>query len=380
MMAAPLPYQQSSSAPAPATPAAKVVGTIQTLGANNLVVKSDEGGDRNVAVQDGTHFLQVNPGEKDLKKSVPIHLSDLQAGDRVLVLGKEAQDGKTLAAGYVIVMKKIDLEARQRTQQQDWQKRGIGGLVEKTDPATGEITVSVTGAGSKKEITIHTTKATVIRRYAPNSVKFDDAKQSTLDAIKAGDQLRARGARSDDGTQLTAEEIVTGSFRNIAGKVSAIDSATGTMTVADNITKNSVQVKVSAESQLRKLPAPMAQRIAMRLKAAAGGPPAGGAGAGASKEASSQGAPPGAGGGNGEGGHGAAGDLQTMLGRLPASSLSDFQKGEAVMIVSTEGSGDGEVTAITVLGGVEPILSAAPKGAKDMVISPWSLSAPEGGG
>jgi len=375
-MAAPLRYPQAASAPG----TAKVVGTIQTLSANSLVVKSDEGADRNVAVQDGTHFLQVNPGEKDLKKSVPIHLSDLQAGDRVLVLGKDAQDGKTLAAGYVIVMKKIDLEARQRTEQQDWQKRGIGGLVEKTDPASGDVTISVTGVGGKKEITIHTTKATIVRRYAPNSVKFDDAKPSTLDLIKAGDQLRARGTRSDDGTQLTAEEIVTGSFRNIAGTVTAIDSATGTMTVADNITKNSVQVKVSSESQLRKLPAPMAQRIAMRLKGAAGGPGAGGAGAGAPKQASVQGSPQGGPNGSGEAGRGAGGDLQAVLGRLPASSLSDFQKGDAVMIVSTEGTGDGEVTAITVLGGVEPILTAAPKGSKEMVISPWSLSAPEGGG
>jgi hypothetical protein len=64
---------------------------------------------------------------------------------------------------------------------------------------------------------------------------------------------------------------------------------------------------------------------------------------------------------------------------LPALSLTDFQKGDAVMIVSTEGDGGDEVTAITLLGGVEPILTAAPTG-KDMVLSPWSLSAPEGGG
>jgi hypothetical protein len=362
------PYQQSSSASA----AAKVVGTIQSLAENKLVVKSDEGDVRNIAVQSTTHFLQVNPGEKDLKKAVPIHLQEVQAGDRVLVLGKDTED-KSLAAGYVIIMKKIDLEARQRNQQQDWQKRGIGGLVSAVDPATGDITIALTTLGDKKVVTVHTTKTTVVRRYAPNSVKFDDAKSSTLAEIKPGDQLRARGDRTEDGTQFTAEEIVSGTFRNIAGTVSSVDAAGGTVTVDDGISKESVQVKVTSESQLRKLPVPMAQRIAMRLKGGQGEGSQGGA----------QGSPngsPAAENPNGPSGPGRAGDLQQLLSRLPASTLSDFQKGDAVMIVSTEG-GDGEPgTAITVLGGVAPILSATPKGSKDMVLSPWSLSAPEGGG
>ena len=43
------------------------------------------------------------------------------------------------------------------------------------------------------------------------------------------------------------------------------------------------------------------------------------------------------------------------------------------MIVSTQGGSADAVTAITILGGVEPILTAAPKGSKEMVLSPWSL-------
>lgn len=373
--AAPIPFQQAGSTSA----STKIVGTIQALGGNKLVVKSDEGADRNIAVQDNTRYLQVNPGEKDLKKAVPIQLQDLQTGDRVLVLGKDAQD-KAIAAGYVIVMKKIDLEARQRQEQQDWQKRGIGGLVSAADPASGDITIATTTLAGKKVVTIHTTKTTIVRRYAPDSVKFDEAKASTLADIKPGDQVRARGERNEDGTQFTADEIVSGSFRNIAGAVSAIDVASGTITVADNISKTPVQVKVTSESQLRNLPAPMAQRIAMRLKAAAGGA-GGGPAPGGNAKAAEPSNPPGTANGGGEGaqGHGAAGDLQQVLSRLPASALSDFQKGDEVMIVSTEGTGD-TVTAITVVGGVAPILTAAPKGSKDMVLSPWSLSAPEGGG
>jgi len=369
-----VPGRQDSSA----ATTTKVVGTIQSLAGNQLVVKSDEGAERNVAFQQTTHFLQVNPGEKDLKQAVPIHQQDLQTGDRVLVLGKNAQD-KAIAASYVIIMKKIDLEARQRNQQQDWQKRGIGGLISAVDPATGDITIALTSLTGKKVVTVHTTKTTVIRRYAPNSVKFDDAKPSTLEEIKPGDQLRARGERNDDGTQFTAEEIVSGSFRNIAGTVTATDATDGTMTIADSISKESVQVKVTSESQLRKLPVPMAQRIAMRLKGGESGGSGAPGGAANAQSAGSSGGSQKAGNGGGEGSpsRGAAGDLQQMLSRLPASGLGDFQKGDAVMIVSTEGD---PATAITVLGGVEPILSATPKGSKDMVLSPWSLSAPEGGG
>jgi len=49
------------------------------------------------------------------------------------------------------------------------------------------------------------------------------------------------------------------------------------------------------------------------------------------------------------------------------------------MIVSTEGAGAGEVTAITVLGGVEPILAASPNGAEPMRLSPWTLGSSAGG-
>jgi hypothetical protein len=358
----------------------KVVGTLKSLNGNSLTVQSDDGPQVTVTIQDGTLFLQVNPGEKDLKQAVPIRLQDLQTADRILVRGSGSLDNKAITASVVIIMKKIDLEARHQHEQQDWQKRGIGGLVSSADPATGDIAITVIAAGGKKQVVVQTTKQTIVRRYAGNSTKFDDAKPSTVAEIQPGDQLRARGTRNEDGTQFNAEEVVSGAFRNIAGTVSAIDSATATMTVADSITKKPVQVKVTSESQLRKLPVAMAQRIATRLK---GGQPAAGT---PGNTAGHRPDSPGTAGPNsqpsgqeGQATGSPAGDLQQMLGRLPASALGDFQKGDAVMIVSTEGSGDA-VTAITVLGGVEPILSAAPAGGKDMVLSPWSLSAPEGGG
>jgi hypothetical protein len=73
------------------------------------------------------------------------------------------------------------------------------------------------------------------------------------------------------------------------------------------------------------------------------------------------------------GGSGAA-DMQQVLSRAPAIQLSDLKKGEAVMLVSTQGASD--VTAITLLAGVEALLEAP---ASQNLLSNWSMnsSAPE---
>jgi hypothetical protein len=70
--------------------------------------------------------------------------------------------------------------------------------------------------------------------------------------------------------------------------------------------------------------------------------------------------------------------LQQVVSRMPPATLADLQKGEAVMIVSTEGTAAGGVTAIMLVGGVEPIL-AAPAGA-EQTLSPWNVGGGDGGG
>jgi hypothetical protein len=244
------------------------------------------------------------------------------------------------------------------------------------DTNSKTVTISVTSLAGTKTFAIHTTKDTVLRRYAPDSIKFDDAKPSALEQIKPGDQLRARGNRSTDGAEVTAEEIVTGAFRNIAGTISAIDPAAGTITVQDAISKKTVVVKISSDSQVRKLTPIMAQGIAMRLKGGTGGgAPGGGApGGGGANTRPTSGSPQGPG---GRGGPGGGGDFQQILSRLPAVTIADLEKGEAVMIVTTEGEASGAVTAITLLGGVDAILRAAPEASPAILLSPWSLG---GGG
>jgi hypothetical protein len=361
----------------------KAVGTIKSVQPDSIMIAAESGGDVTAKIGASSKILRVPPGEKDLKNATLLQLRDLQPGDRVLVRGETSGDGHTIAALAIIVMKQADVSARQQQERDDWQKRGVGGLVSKVDATAGTITISSGGFGANKPIMIKVGKVTILRRYAPDSVKFDDARQAPIDQIKAGDQLRARGTRSEDGSELTAEEVVSGTFRNIAGTITAIDAANRSMTVKDLIGKSSVTVKVSSDSQMKKLPPEVAQRIAMRLKAGAGG-------SGDQQAASAQGPAAASsdgrrgtdstgsrGPGGGAGGNGTP-DIQRFLSRLPNSSLADLQKGDAVMIVSTEGGDSGTVTAITLLAGVDPILTAAPNRAATSLLSPWSLN-PSGG-
>ena len=373
---------QQSPAPSAQTAASRPVGTVKSISGNSLILATDAGAEITVTVEDSTRLIKTAPGQKDFTGATPIKLQDLQVGDRILVRGTPSNDFKSIAASSIIVMKKSDIEQKQAQERADWQKRGVGGLVTAVDPAAGTITVSAASLGGSKSVAIHASKTTIIRRYAPDSVKFDDAKLGTSDQIHPGDQLRARGDRSADGSELAAEEIVSGAFRNIAGTVVSTDAAGNTLTVSDLKTKKPVTVKLTSDSQFRKLPAMMAQLIAARMSGAAGNSgaaPAGNAG-GNSTAAPAGGASPGArqGGGAGGGRAGGAQDFQQMLNRVPAATLADLRKGDALMIVATQGSGDGPVTAITMLSGVEAILAASPKGSQPMILTPWNLEASGG--
>jgi hypothetical protein len=364
--------QPRSAEPAGAGSAARRIGSIKAIAGGNIRLTPDSGPELNVTVDPAAQIVRIAPGQKNLKNATRLQFEDLQVGDRILVAGKPGSDSNSIAASSVVVMKHSDVEARQQHDREDWQKRGFGGLVHAVEPASGSITISISGFSGNKTVIVHTSKDTVIRRYAPDSVKFDEAKLSTLQEIKPGDQLRARGNRSDDGSELTADEVVSGRFRNIVGTINSVDGSTGTLSVQDLLTKKPLRVTVAAESQLRKLPAPAAQQIAMRLKAMPGTETNAGSAGSTPPTSGSEG------GTEGRSRSRAAPDFQQMLGRMPAASLADLQKGDAVMIVSTSGTALTGGTVITLLSGVEPILQAAPGASQATMLTPWSLSAPAG--
>jgi hypothetical protein len=257
----------------------------------------------------------------------------------------------------------------------------VGGLVREVDAQAGTVTLSLagsaqTGATQGKSLLVRATPKTSYRRYSPDSVKWEEATASRLGEIHTGDQLRAKGNRSADGSQLEAEEMVFGAFRNIAGLIVSIDAAKGTLTVDDLAAKKPVTVQVTANSQMRKLPPQMAQGLAKRLRGE-GESEADQAGADQpGKDQATTGAPT---------ARVRGGDLNQafsnqVLARLPAATLTELQKGEAVMIVSTAGSQGRLPQAIILLGGAEPILRANQDGrSTEWLLTPWSLAAPPGG-
>lgn len=388
----------AQTAPAAAEGVVRQHGSIVKIEGTDLTLKLDQGGQIVIHVQPATKLLRMPPGQKDMKAATPIQLTDLQAADRLLTSGGTAADGG-LNARVIVAMKQADIAQQHQQELADWQKRSLGGLVKQVDAQTPAISLTV----NNKPVQVKLTAKTTFKRYAPDSMRFEDAKTAKLEDIHPGDQLRAKGDKNDDGTEIAAEEIVAGNFRNISGLVTAVDATAGTITVQDLATKKPVTVKISADSQMKKLPQMAAQMLAMRLKggaAGASGAPGGGQwqrpGGDAQQKpaagaAPAQGQAPGGwqgggaagGGGWQQGGGGDAqrqrgGDLNQMLARLPAIALTDLQKGDAVMIVSTEGSATKPAEAVTLLAGVEPILTAAPSSVQSF-LSPWSLAGAPGG-
>jgi hypothetical protein len=364
-----------AQAPVAAPAAARQLGTVTAVAGNSLTLKTDTGQQVVVSAADGARILQLAPGSTDLKTAQTITLKDIAVGDRVLVNGKAGDDAGSFAASRVILMKSTDIAQKHEMEQADWQKRGNGGIVSAVDAGAGTLTIAV---GARK-IAVTISGSTQFRRYAGDSVKFEDAKPGTLAQIQTGDQLRVRGAKSDDGSSIQAEEIVSGSFKNLAGMIATIDAAAGTITLKDLATKKTVTVMITANSNVRTLPPEAAARFAARAKGGAGAP---GAGAGGN---ASQGAGQGAPGGAGPGGAGrsAGGDLSQLVSRLPNKTLTDLKVGDAVMIVASQpDSSNSAMTAVTLLSGVEPILAATPSGGPAVTLSPWNLGGegPEGGG
>jgi Domain of unknown function (DUF5666) len=359
------------------------LGTVQTLSGNTLTVKSDAGATMQVTVEENARLLRIEPGQKTLAGASPFSLTDLQTGDRVMARGSANADGTSLAATMLVAIKGADIAQKHQQEEEDWQKRGTGGLVKAVDAAAGTVTISA-GAGGARMLVIHVTPTTVIRRYAPGSVRFDQAVKSSVDQIKPGDQLRARGPKSDDGSTLEAEEIVSGSFRNLAGPIQAVNAAASTITVNDLATKKPVVISVTPDSEVKKLDPAVAQRLAARMNGGGARRPDGSA---APAAASSQGPapggpPPGASGADRPGGgqgRGSGPDVQQLLARAPTVTLKDLAKGNMVIVVATEGQTPDTATAITVVAGVEPMLQASTSASQAMLSSAWNVGGGGGG-
>lgn len=360
----------------------KIIGSVVSVApdGSKITVKPDTGATVDVLLDPNTSFMQVPPGEKDLRKASRIELKDIAEGDRVYARSRQV-DGQTGSpAVSVIVMSKTQVAEHQQTAGAEWQKRGAAGRVTAVDPAAKTVTIRVQGAGGPHPLTVETDASTTFRRYAPDSIKFADAKKSDFSEIAEGNNVRVLGDRKADGSSIHAEQIVSGSFRNVAGTIISVDAANQTIKVNDLLTKQPITVATNSDTNMRKLPAGLAMMMAKMSQStpASTGTPGATSAVPGTGARTGQGGPDSHPGYNGPGapnamaansGSGSGADpasrpmhmdVNQVLERSPQVALMDLKPGDALIISSTNGTDPSRVMAVTLVAGVEPILAATP--------------------
>ena len=343
------------------TPArTRVIGTIQEAQPSGASVKTDTGEVFAVVFLPETRFQKVAPGEKDLTKAQSIAAGDLLQGDRVLARGTASADGKTLTAQSVILMSARDIAQKQEKDKAEWLHRGMAGLVVSTDPAAKEVKIRIPSVFGRQQIaTVVIKDDTRLRRYAPDSVRFSDAKPSSLVELQPGDQLRALGEKNEDSTRIVADEVVSGRFHTVAGAVTTLNTDAGEIQMKDLQSNKVVTVKITRDAVLRRAPQFPMGGFGAGMRPGGGAAGAGGgnvpAGAGPSG-APGAGGPP-AGGGPTGGMRRGPGDFAQMLERMPPISLAEIKPGEMIIVAGTVGASPDRVTAVTLLAGADALIA-----------------------
>lgn len=322
-------------------------GDVVSIDAGKIVLNTKDGA-LDVMLNDKTEYKRVSPDNPSLKSAVAAAFSEIASGDKLIVTGLFSADKKTLPARAVYLMTKADIAQKQSKESEQWKTRGISGRVAKVDPQTNQISIEVRGLGNTTTVVLTPKENAKFRRYAANSVKYSEAKESSVSEIQAGDMLRAVGDKSADGASFAAEEIVAGAFQTVAGTVKTVDAAKNEIVITDLQTKKDVIVELGSASLLKRFPEEMAQRMAAMQT---GGMRPGGAGA--------AGTPPPGRPNGGAGGGQRAGGIDDMLDRFPNITAADLKAGDMIAVSSSKTGNVDRITAIKLLAGVEPFIRAA---------------------
>src|ERR1043166_7005940 len=289
--------------PDPGIQAKWAIGEVQSIDTSGklITIKTDAGSVVMVLYTDRTTYKKLAPGETSLTNATDITFGDVGAGDRIMARGTVAEDKKSVSALQILLMSKTDLAKKQDAERLEWRRRGILGVIQALKPESHEITIQSRTMAGTSSVIIPVSDKTEMRRYAPDSIKFVDAKPSTFTELKVGDQLRALGSRTEDGTHFNPEKVVTGSFRTVGGVVTAVDPATGEIKINELEKKHPLTVVIKHDAVLRKFPSEMGAMGGFG-RGPGGGAPGAGGGQQAQGTARPQGGAPGAGGPGGPGG------------------------------------------------------------------------------
>ena len=307
----------------------RVLGEVTTIDApqKQLSLKTADGKQTTVTVNDNTVYRRVPPGEINLEKAASISLEAIAVGDRVLVQGKLDE---SFIARAVIVMSKTEVAEKHARDREAWLKRGVSGVITALNPEKKDITLRTSlGASSNNTITVAADGGT-FRRYS-GSVKFKDARISSFAELKVGDQLRALGEKNADGTRYVAQEIVSGTFRTIAGKIISVDPATREVKITDAQTQKPLSVVVIDDSMLRRL-SPDLVKLLIQIS---------------SKSSSSSGS---------ESSTGNQTDLQDRVEKSSVITLADLKPGDAILVSSITDADPSRITAVLLAAGVEELV------------------------
>lgn len=316
------------------------VGTIAAFKPEAQVeIKPDNGAPVDLKLTADTVGLRIAPGEKSLKNATPASVTELMIGDRVLVT---VEPGSTNIR-RIVIMSATDIQKRDEAERQDWNTHGIAGIV--TAINGNAVTLRVQSLQGQTTPTVNLSDRTKFRRYAPDSVRFADAKASTLAEIHVGDQLRARGEKSADGLSVRAEEVVFGTFVTVGGAVVSVDAATPEITVKEIGTGKLVSIKLTPDSKIKRMPS----------FPGAGAPP--GAGGGPPRGGFPGGGPPG--GGFAGGPPAGAPSIAQMVEMMPAATVQDLKPGETIVVSSTKGENADHLTAIILLANADMLVQMA---------------------
>lgn len=362
LAASSLSMAQAAAAQDPGIAAKHAIGEIKTVdsAARQLTIKTDAGSMVTVTLSDKTTYKKLAPGEQSLTNATDVTFADLAEGDRVMARGNVSEDRKSVPAAMVIVMTKGDLTKKQDAERAEWRRRGILGVITALKPETNEITISNRTMAGTQAVVIPVSEKTEMRRYAPDSIKFSDAKPSKFSELKVGDQLRALGDREADPLRFNPQKVVTGSFRTVGGVVTAVDPATKEIKINELEKKTPLTIIVKQDAVLRRFP-PASELGAMmgRGPGGPGGAPSGGAPPQSGQAGGQQGARPqgpGAGGPGGPGGRPGF-NINEMLERLPVISAADVKVGDTIIVSSTQGVDPTRLTAISLVTGADTLLT-----------------------
>lgn len=378
-----IPAQTPTTTPPPAPSGIKpnlAAGEVSMINQteNKLSLQTSDGA-IDVVIVATTGFKRILPENPVITAAVASSISEIGEKDKVLVTGNVSADKKTITAKNVYLMSKSDIAKKLAAEREAWRTRGISGRVVKVDFKTQNVTIATRSLMGETEVAISPKENAEYLRYSPNSAKFADAVASNLAEIKVGDQLRALGDKSTDGLTFKAEKYLAGSFKTVAGKITAIDTAKNEITIEDSLNKKPITIVINSNTLIKQFPAEMAQGMARMMMGGGMQPPQGGQGttivmrppqggqpsstppSGGQPNSTAQTPPtggnPNAGGQRrmsfGQGG----GSLDEMLDRLPAISIAQLKIGETIGISGTAGTAPNRYTAFKLLSGVEPFMS-----------------------